>query len=91
MKVEWILEWDSDNESKFAKHGIYPWEVEEVIVSDSVWAKNKRGYSGDRMVVGSTIGGRCLTVIVQMREEVRTIRPITGWLSTRGERTKFGR
>ena len=87
------FEWDEANESELAQphHPIRPWEVEEVFWNGPVWAPNRRGRSGDRVMVGRTDGGRRLTIVVQMKTLTRLLRPITGWPSTAADLSKYGR
>ena len=85
------LEWDDANEDELWGHGIRSWEVEEVFQNRPVWAKNKKGRSGDYLMVGATGGGRWLTVPVQVKEASMLLRPITGWDSSTGELSKYGR
>jgi hypothetical protein len=87
------LEWDEANESELAQphHPIQPWEVEEVYWNRPVWAPNRKGRSGDWIMVGTTDGGRRLTIVVQVKSAVRLLRPITGWPSTPAELSKYGR
>lgn len=42
-------------------------------------------------MVGVTDGGRRLTVPVQVKDAGMRLRPITGWDSSRGELSKYGR
>ncbi len=87
------FEWDEANESELAQphHPVFPWEVEQVFQNRPVWAKNRKGRSGDYLMVGSTRGGRKLTVVVQPKPDSRKLRPITGWDSTKAELSKYGR
>jgi uncharacterized DUF497 family protein len=87
------FEWDEANESELAdpRHPIQPWEVEQVFWNVPVWAPNRRGRSGDRIMVGRTDGGRRLTIVVQVKGATRQLRPITGWPSTQAELSKYGR
>lgn len=84
-----LWSWDEGNESELAAHGISPWEVEEVFGEGPKWAPNKRNRAGDWKMVGRTSGGRRLTVIVRFYEESALLRPITGWDSTSGERSRY--
>src|ERR687890_56132 len=87
------FEWDEANESELAdpRHPIQPWEVVQVFWNVPVWAPNRRGRSGDRIMVGRTDGGRRLTIVVQVKGATRQLRPIMGWLSTQAELSKYGR
>jgi uncharacterized DUF497 family protein len=85
------LEWDDANEEELWDHGIRSVEIEEVFLNGPAWARNKKGRSGDYLMVGVTNGGRRLTVPVQVKEAGTLLRPITGWDSSRGELSKYGR
>jgi hypothetical protein len=83
------IDWDADNEEHLALHRIYPWDVEDVIANSEVWVPNKRVGSGDWKVIGPDSGGRMLTVVCEYDSGRRFLRPITGWETTAGERTKY--
>ena len=85
------FEWDAANERELARHRIASREVTDLFESRPVWLRNKRHASGNWRMVGRTAGGRVLTVIVLYRPETRTLRPITGWDATRGERSYLRR
>jgi uncharacterized DUF497 family protein len=87
------FEWDEANESELANpsHPIQSWEVEQVFWNRPVWAPNRRGRSGDYIMVGRTDGGRKLTIVVQVKRVTRHLRPITGWPSSQSELSKYGR
>ncbi len=40
-------------------------------------------------MIGYTDGGRALTLNVEMHEDTRNLRVITGWDCTQGERTRY--
>jgi uncharacterized DUF497 family protein len=88
------FEWDDDEEDEgntthLAKHAITPLEAEEVFYNDGRFVPNKRGMTGDWLLVGRTNGGRVLTLVITYAEDRRVIRFITGWNSTHGERARF--
>lgn len=85
------FEWDEDNEDELWDHKIRPWEVEQVFWNHPVWAPNKKGRSGDYMMVGKMNGGRRLTIPVKPNAATRRLRPITGWESSPAELSKYGR
>ncbi len=60
MEVEGF-EWDEDNISHIARHGVRPEEVEEVAFEDDPWIK--RGKQGTRYLLGYTIVGRYLFIV----------------------------
>lgn len=83
------FEWDEGNEEELGRHRITPYEVEQVFENEPTWARNKRGRAGDWIVVGRTNGGRVLTIVFLLKGETDIVRPVTGWDSTRGERTRY--
>ena len=83
------FEWDDGNDSEFANRGISQTEVESVCETDPTWAPNKKRRAGDWRMIGRTAGGRPLTIIITADEIRRTLRPITGWECTEGERTRY--
>ena len=85
------FEWDEANESELSRHHITAQEVEQVFDSDPAWASNKRNRPGNRLMVGRTDGGRALTIVVRVNANSETIRAITGWDSTSGDRTRYRR
>jgi len=50
---------------------------------------NRKHRAGDWKMVGTTRGGRALTIVVRWQEERVVLRPITGWDCTRGERSRY--
>lgn len=85
------FEWDKGSLDELARHQIRDFEVEQVFGNEPAFAPNKRGMSGDWMMVGRTDGGRVLTIIVLTQPETHMLRAITGWDSTRGQRTRYVR
>lgn len=86
-----LFDWDEENERELetSEHPIKPWEPEEVFENGPKWIKNKKSGSGDWKMIGETSGGRTLTIVVTTNEVNRSIRPITGWPTTKGERTRY--
>lgn len=84
------FEWDEGNERELARHHVTAEEVEQVFLTDHpLWARNRRGRSGEWLMVGVTTGGRLLTVVIRMKDDGDTLRAITGWDSATGERTQY--
>lgn len=83
------VDFDEGNESELAAHGISPSEAVELLNNDPVWAPNKRGRAGLWLAVGYTDGGRALTVPATYDESRFTVRPVTGWDSTDGEKARY--
>lgn len=86
------FEWDEEeNEAELWTHGIRWWGVEDVFWNGPTWTRDKRDASGDYKMIGETDGGRRLTIVVEVKTVRRILRPITGWNSTKGELSRYGR
>ena len=83
------FEWDDGNEDELARHHVNAVEVEQVFGNEPRWFKNRKSGSGDWQMLGRTHGGRILTIIVLWKEEELTLRPVTGWDATDGDRTRL--
>lgn len=83
------VDFDEGNESELAAHNITASEVVELLISGPTWAPNKKGRAALWLAVGYTDGGRALTVPVIYDDSRLKIRPVTGWDSTDGEKTKY--
>jgi len=84
-----VIELDDGNESELAGHHISAVEVTQLLLNEPTWAPNKKGRAGLWLAVGYTNGGRALTVPVAYDEVRLAVRPITGWDTTAGERTRY--
>ena len=79
-----VVEWDGENEEHVSRHGVPPWQVEEMIVQGEFecirhpkWRKGGR-YAGRFLLRGRTLGGRPLLVVVDLVGRER-LRPVTAW------------
>jgi len=68
--------WDEEH---LARHAISPWEVEEVFYRDPVWVADVRHGSDLWWMTGMTDRERCLTIVVQVKPQQRTLHAFTGW------------
>ncbi|SRR6266511_218767 len=82
-------EWDDGNERELWRHGIRAGEADQVFDNGPTWIPNLRHGAGDWKMVGLTDGGRRLTIVVRFYPDRMTLRAITGWETTRAERTKY--
>jgi hypothetical protein len=82
-----VLQFDEGNASELARHRITPYEVREVLSNEPVWGRNKRARAGNFVMYGRTDGGRPLSIVVLLQDDI--LRPITGWDMTTGERTRY--
>lgn len=87
--VEWEFDWDDQNIEKLARRGISVGDVECLLDGRRVKiARNKRNRAAVYKIIGQDQSGRLITVCVKpasLRDGIW--RPVTGWLSTEGERT----
>lgn len=76
------LDWNDDNEDHIRRH-VDPHDVQELFESRNwILARNKRNQPGQRLrMIGQTIGGAYLTVIVSPTSDDRIWRPVTAYLS----------
>jgi hypothetical protein len=84
-----VIEWDGANEEHLARHRIGLWDVESVIETAIVCIPNRRSRAGAWKVIGTDPGGRVLSIVCDYDPTRRSIRPITGWVTTASERTKY--
>lgn len=86
------LEWDDRNERHVEEH-LGAWLVEEMIEGgDWLAFRNDRGHPPEhRLFIGRAPNGVFVTAILRELSEPNpgTWRPITGWLSTDTERSRF--
>lgn len=83
------LQLDEGNEAHLARHGITAGEVVQVWLNDPIYVPNRRGRSAAWLMLGDADSGRRLTIAVIVLEDLRLLRPITGWDSTTGELTRW--
>lgn len=84
-----FIDFDEGNESELAAHHISAAEVTQLLLNGPAWAPNMKGRAGLWLAVGYTNGGRALTLPVVYDDSRGAVRPITGWESTAGERTRY--
>ena len=72
------FDWDEQNESHLARHGISRSEAEDVLAGDHILLEFQIESGEPRWVaVGATRKGRVLEIVFTVRREA--MRPITGW------------
>jgi uncharacterized DUF497 family protein len=82
-------EWDEGNEEELHRHSITARDIYEVWANGPTWVPNVRHRAGDWKMLGQTNGGRRLTIVVRLYSDRNVLRPITGWDSTAGERSRY--
>lgn len=83
------IDFDEANESELAAHSISPVEVVQLATNDPVWVPNKKARAALWLAVGYTDGGRALTVPMTYVESRLLVRPVTGWDSTGGDKSRY--
>lgn len=73
------FEWDEANEEELSAHSVSPTEVHQVWEGGAYFVPNKKAGSGEWKMLGTTHGGRRLTIILAYDSRRKRIRPITGW------------
>jgi hypothetical protein len=78
------LEWDPEekdngNTAHLLRRGIRWWEVEQIFENDPEWRRDKNAAAGDYYMIGTTSAGRQLLIVVQVLDDERALRAITGW------------
>lgn len=82
----YFLEFDDENINHLARHGITAEEVEQVTGNPYVTAR-KRAHRRSRIcMIGTTDGGRALTIVLQVTRDDVVWRPVTGWDATAEEK-----
>lgn len=80
------LEFDDYNLEELARHGVRPREVLQLLDNPFTVRRNRKHRSGQRQLIGTTHGGRVLTIILVETSVPDRWRPVTGWDSTPAER-----
>lgn len=79
--------WDDDNLEHIARHGVEYWEVEEACSGRYLLLKAEKG---KRIILGQTISGRYLFVVLVQRAQ-GLVRVITARDMTQRERRRYRR
>jgi uncharacterized protein len=83
-----MFQWDSENISHIAEHGITPEEAEQVIVNDPFDFDIQYRKNEERIVqLGETAKGRILVVVTTWRDNL--IRVITAFPASKALRTFY--
>ena len=78
MKDDCEFDWDDQNESHLANHGISRTDAEDVLSGNHVLLEYQMEGNEQRWIaVGASRTGRILEIVFAIRGEA--IRPITGW------------
>jgi hypothetical protein len=81
------LEFDENNVSHLARHGVSREAVEQVHRNTPRYFRNLPEHSGSHVMIGPDENGRFYFVVLRPTSTARRWRPITGWpLGRRGPR-----
>lgn len=83
------LVWHEENEEHLARHGVTAAETEQVFLNGPTWVPNKKNRRGVWKIVGWTDGGRALTIVINVRDDVAALEVITGYDATVGDVTRY--
>jgi len=85
------LAWDEANEGHLAEHGVSVREVAQMLSNPHVIVRNRRKRSTRHLLIGSTHGGRILTVPLAQTADQSTWRPVTAFPATKAQRQVLAR
>ena len=85
------LIFDEANIAETARHGVAPWEVQQLVANWHLTALNPRGEEGSILLIGETDGGRLLTVPLAPTDDPTTWRPATAFDASPHQRAIFRR
>ena len=81
------LRWDPWNVAHIARHSVHPREANEVCCGDPLF---QAGYGGRMLVIGPTLAGRMLTVVIDPEGD-GVYYPVTARPASRRERAVYAR
>jgi uncharacterized DUF497 family protein len=79
------LVWDEGNEQHIAEHGVSVREIAQMLSNPHVIVQNRKKRSTRHMLIGSTHGGRTLTVPLAQTADPSTWRPVTAFPATKAQ------
>ena len=85
------LAWAEANEGHLAEHGVSVREVAQMLSNPHVIVRNRRKRSTRHLLIGSTHGGRILTVPLAQTADQSTWRPVTAFPATKAQRQVLAR
>jgi uncharacterized DUF497 family protein len=85
------LVWDEANEGHLAKHGVSVREVAQILSNPHVIVWNRKKRSTRHLLIGSTHGGRILTVPLARTADPGTWRPVTAFPATKAQQRVHSR
>ena len=85
-RVETFL-FDEENEEKILSHGLSIDQVVQVLTHLKVILPNRKRRRGLFLLIGRDNGGNCISLPIEKTYVNGVWRPITAWLSKKGEET----
>lgn len=79
------LLWDETNERHLAKHGVSVREIAQMLSNPHVIVQNRKQRGTRHLLIGSTHGGRILTVPLAPTADPCTWRPVTAFPATKAQ------
>lgn len=80
------LEWDERTEDHVARHSLTVHEVNQVVVNGHVLVRNRRTRRAEYLMIGTTHGGRVVTVALRKTREDGVWRVATAYDATVAQR-----
>ena len=75
MEIE-AFEWDENNETKIARR-IDPAEIDEILENAHTIIRNKNRRAGTYRLIGRSLGGRGITVVLAPTGQSKIWRPVS--------------
>jgi uncharacterized DUF497 family protein len=85
------LVWDEANEQHMAEHGVSVTEIAQMLSNPHVIVQNRKKRSTRHLLIGSTHGGRILTVPLAKTADTGTWRPVTAFPATKAQQQVLSR
>jgi uncharacterized DUF497 family protein len=85
------LVWDEANEQHLAKHHVTVWEIAQMLCKPHVIVRNRKQRSARHLLIGSTHGGRILTVPLAKTADPGTWRPVPAFPATKAQQQVLSR
>jgi len=89
MPPIWAFVFDDENEDEFARHGIYPEQVAQVLTNRHRLERNKGSRRASHLLIGVDDGGTCLTIPIERTRERGLWRPVIAWRCSTAERGRL--
>ena len=78
----YAFEWDDINAAHVRGHGLWDWEVDQLLSNEHVVVPNRKRAGSRQLLIGRTDGGKAITVVIEKTPMDGTYRPVTAWPSS---------